>query len=66
MHLVCPDYGAYSSVFNRLPATISYLNFSPIQIVSRCRDPQLQVIENYSNFFIIWNKKRRHILVPKQ
>ena len=32
--------------FNPLPAKLSYLNFHPLDVVSRCRDPQLQVGEN--------------------
>ena len=29
----------------------SNLNFNPLEVVSRYRDPQLQVAENYSNLF---------------
>ena len=32
------------------PSYLSYLNFHPLKVVSRCRDPQLQVGENYSYF----------------
>ena len=28
-----------------------YLNFRPLEVVSRYRDPQLQVVENYSYLF---------------
>ena len=31
--------------------TISNLNFNPLEVVSRYRDPQLQVGENYSHCF---------------
>ena len=34
--------------FNPYPAELIYLNFQPLEIVSRCRDPQPQVVENYS------------------
>ena len=34
--------------FNSLPAKLSHLNFHPLEVVSRYRDPQLQVGENYS------------------
>ena len=30
---------------------LSYLNFDPLEVVSRCRDPQLQVCEKYSYLF---------------
>ena len=33
--------------FNPFPAELSYLNFHPLQVVSRYRDPQLQAGENY-------------------
>ena len=31
---------------NPLPAVSSYFNFHPLEVVCRCRDPQLQVGEN--------------------
>ena len=31
---------------NPLPFKVSYLNFHPLEVVSRYRDPQLQVGEN--------------------
>ena len=34
---------------NPLTAKFSNLNFHPLEIVSRRRDPQLQVSENYSD-----------------
>ena len=39
------------AVFNPYPANLLYLNFHPLEVVSRYRDPQLQVGENYSNMF---------------
>ena len=32
---------------NPLPVKLSYYNFHPLEVVGRCRDPQLQVAENY-------------------
>ena len=34
---------------NPLTAKLFNLNFHPLEVVSRWRDPQLQVIENYSD-----------------
>ena len=34
---------------NPLPAKLFNLNFHPLQVVTRWRDPQLQVSENYSD-----------------
>ena len=31
-----------------------YLNFQPLEVVSRYRDPQPQVVENYSYLFNLW------------
>ena len=33
---------------NPYPAKLVYLNFQPLEVVSRYRDPQPQVVENYS------------------
>ena len=33
------------------PAESIYLNFQPLEVASRCRDPQPQVVENYSYLF---------------
>ena len=33
--------------FNRYPAKLPYMNFHPLEVVSRYRVPQLQVAENY-------------------
>ena len=35
-------------VLNSYPAKLIYLNFHPLEVVSRYRDPQPQVVENYS------------------
>ena len=35
---------------NPAPALI-YLNFQPLEVVSRYRDPQPQVVDNYSYLF---------------
>ena len=35
------------STFNPCPAKLIYLNFHPLEVVSRYRDPQLQVAKNY-------------------
>ena len=34
---------------NHYPFKLIYLNFHPLEVVSRCRDPQLQVGEKYSH-----------------
>ena len=36
---------------NPYPAKLIYLNFQPIEVVSRYRDPQPQVVENWSYLF---------------
>ena len=41
-------YFLLGSVINPYPAEIIYLNFQPLEVVSRYRDPQPQVVENYS------------------
>ena len=33
---------------NPYPAKVIYLNFHPLEVVFRFRDPQPQVVENYS------------------
>ena len=40
-----------SEMFNPLPAKLIYLNFQPLEVVSRYRDPQPQVVEKYSYLF---------------
>ena len=37
--------------FNPYPAELIYLIFQPLEVVSRYRDPQPQVVENYSYLF---------------
>ena len=34
-------------IVNPCPARLIYLNFQPLEVVSRYREPQLQVAENY-------------------
>ena len=41
--------GAY--IISLYPAKLVYLNFHPLEVVSRYPDPQLQVGENYSYLF---------------
>ena len=36
---------------NPYPANLIHLNFHPLEVVSRYRDTQLQVAENYLIFF---------------
>ena len=36
---------------NPYPANLIYFNFQPLEVVSRYRDPQPQVVENYSHLF---------------
>ena len=40
---------------NPYSAKINNLNFQPLEVVSRYRDPQLQVAENYSHLFNFWS-----------
>ena len=40
-------------ILNFQSATVNNLNFHPLEVVSRYRDPQLQVDENYSYLFIL-------------
>ena len=39
-------------VFNPYAAKLIYLNFQPLEVVSRYRDPQPQVVENLSSCLI--------------
>ena len=41
-------YCYISDQINPYPAKIIYLNFQPLEVVSRYRNPQPQVVENYS------------------
>ena len=38
-------------IINNYPANLIYLNFYPLEVVSRYRDSQLQVCKNYSYLF---------------
>ena len=40
-----------NKTINRYPAELIYLNFHPLEVASRYRDPQLQVAEKYSYLF---------------
>ena len=42
-----------TDIINPCPAKLIYLNFHPLEVVSRYRDPQLQVAENCSYFFYL-------------
>ena len=44
---ICSDV-LYHHQFNHFPVTLSFLNVYPHEVASRDRDPQLQVVENYS------------------
>ena len=39
------------SCLNPHPPKLNNLNFQPLEVVSRYRDPQPQVVENYSYLF---------------
>ena len=43
-------------MINPYPAKLIYLNFHPFEVVSRYRDPQLQVGKNYSFSFNLVRK----------
>ena len=46
------DYGKFRlERVNLYPANFTYLNFQPLEVVSRYRDPQPQVVENYPYLF---------------
>ena len=44
----CTQFELY---INPQPAKLFFFNFQPLEVMSRYRDPQLQVVENYSNLF---------------
>ena len=54
-HLECSEYviPKVLRVFNHLNAKLISLNFHPLEVVPRYRDPQLQVGENCSYLFIL-------------
>ena len=43
--------GTTLTPLNPYSAKVIYLNFQPLEVVSRCRDPQPQVVENDSYLF---------------
>ena len=47
---LCQKSGSMS-IIKPYPAKLIYLNFHPLEVASRYRDPQLQVGENYSYLF---------------
>ena len=51
--LVWVSYGGGGVVVAHVlyPAVLVYLNFQPLEVVSRYRDPQPTVAENYSYLF---------------
>ena len=54
------DMLTYYGNINPYPAKLIYLNFHPLEVVSRYHDPQLQVGKNYSylhnlNLMFIFN-----------
>ena len=50
----------YLSLINPYPAKLNNLNFQPLEFVSRYRDPQLQVAENYCYLEILMFKHLYH------
>ena len=55
-----------SANINPYPAKLINLNFQPLEVVSRYRDPQPQVVENYSYLFNLIYKFDLQILMFKQ
>ena len=53
--LISPGHITIStnSELNPLPTKFLNLNFHPLKVVSRYRDPQLAVVENFSHFFCL-------------
>ena len=52
-----------SNNFNPCPAELIYLNFHPLEVVSRYRETQLQVAEKYSYLFNLSICKSRHTFI---
>ena len=51
---------------NPYPVKLNNLNFQPLEVVCRYRDPQLQAAENYSYIaFVQFDTKHLQILVFK-
>ena len=46
-----PLHDGQLTIINPYAAKVIYLNFQPLEAVSRYRDPQPQVVENYSYLF---------------
>ena len=44
-------FGCYMVTLNHYPTKLIHLNFQPLEVVSRYRDPQLRVAENLSYLF---------------
>ena len=40
-----------TTMIDPYPAKLMHFNFQPLEVLSRYRDPQPQVIENYKYFF---------------
>ena len=53
-------------VINPYPAELIYLNFQTLEVVSRYRDPQPQVIENYSYLFYLRPKHLQILMFKHQ
>ena len=53
---MCKFYERYWSNINPYPAKLFHLNFRPTEVVSRYRDPQPQVVKNYSYLFNFYTK----------
>ena len=53
--LISPGHITIStnSELNPLPAKFLNLNFHPLKVVSRYRDPQLAVVEKFSHYFCL-------------
>ena len=51
LYLPCVYFMYFLILFNPLTDKLNNLNFHPLKVVSRYRDPQLQVGENYSHLF---------------
>ena len=47
--IICNSVTSRGVLVNPCPAKLFFFNFQPHDIVSRYRDPQPQVVENYSN-----------------
>ena len=50
-----PRRNAVVTVFILYPPSYLNLNFQPLEVVARYRDPQLQVAENITHVGLIWD-----------